>query len=59
MASIVVTLEVSRPSGWLNADALCRVEKRAYDAERGAGLGRRKSDSASGKHGEGPTEGLG
>ena len=25
-----VTLDVSRLSGWLNADALCRVERRAY-----------------------------
>ena len=28
---IVVTLDVSRLSGWLNADALCRVERRAYE----------------------------
>ena len=32
-----VTLDVSRLSGWLNATALCRVERRACDAERGAG----------------------
>ena len=32
-----VTLEVSRLSGWLNADALYRVGRRAYDAGRGAG----------------------
>ena len=31
-----VTLEVSKLSGWLNADAPCRVARRAYDAERGA-----------------------
>ena len=30
-----VTLDVSKLSGWLNADADCRVERRAYDAERG------------------------
>ena len=34
---MVVTLDVSKLSGWLNADAYCRVEKRAYDAERGVG----------------------
>eukprot|EP00964_Phaeocystis_antarctica_P071405 scaffold43566_cov29-Phaeocystis_antarctica.AAC.1 len=31
-----VTLDVSKLSGWLKADAPCRVEKRAYDAGRGA-----------------------
>ena len=29
MYCIVVTLDVSRLSGWLNADALCRVKKEA------------------------------
>ena len=33
-----VTLDVSKLSGWLNADATCRVESKVYDAERGAGL---------------------
>ena len=33
---MVVTLEVSRLSGWLNTDAPCRVVRRAYDARRGA-----------------------
>ena len=37
MAYMVVTLDVSKLSGWLNADANCRVETRAYDAERGVG----------------------
>eukprot|EP00964_Phaeocystis_antarctica_P045218 scaffold26019_cov69-Phaeocystis_antarctica.AAC.1 len=32
-----VTLEVSKLSGWLNADACCRVPRMAYDAGRGAG----------------------
>ena len=32
-----VTLDVSKLSGWLNADAPCRVEKRKYDAGRGVG----------------------
>ena len=29
MYSMVVTLEVSRLSGWFNADAYCRVERGA------------------------------
>jgi len=29
MEPIAVTLDVSRLSGWLNADALCRVAKEA------------------------------
>ena len=33
---MVVTLDVSKLSGWLNADAPCRVERRACDAGRGA-----------------------
>eukprot|EP00964_Phaeocystis_antarctica_P031102 scaffold17599_cov43-Phaeocystis_antarctica.AAC.1 len=40
MRYMVVTLDVSKLSGWLNADAFCRVESRAYDAGRGAGRGR-------------------
>ena len=32
-----VTLDVSRLIGWLNADAFCRVERRAYDAGQSAG----------------------
>ena len=35
MARMVVTLDVSRLSGWLNADAPCRVERRACDVGRG------------------------
>ena len=35
MPYMVVTLDVSRLSGWLNADADCRVERRAYEAGRG------------------------
>ena len=27
-----VTLDVSKLRGWLNADALCQVERRAWDA---------------------------
>ena len=36
MLTMFVTLEVSKLSGWLNDDAFCRVEKRAYDAGRDA-----------------------
>ena len=32
MLGMVVTLEVSKLSGWLKADARCRVEGRACDA---------------------------
>ena len=34
MKPMVVTLDVSKLSGWLNADAPCRVERRACDAGR-------------------------
>ena len=36
MVRMVVTLEVSKLSGWLNARVFCRVEKRACGAGRGA-----------------------
>ena len=36
MPYMVVTLDVSKVSGWLNFDAYCRVEGRACDAGRGA-----------------------
>ena len=56
MYGMVVTLEVSKLSGWLNADASCRVEGRAYDAERGVGSGRREGvgrrQRTRGMHGE-------
>ena len=39
MEYMSVTLEVSKLSGWLNADADCRVERRACDAGRGVGWG--------------------
>ena len=35
MACMFVTLDVSKLSGWLNAFACCRVERRACDAGRG------------------------
>ena len=37
MAYMVVTLDVSKLSGWLNADAFCRVGGTCYEAKRGAG----------------------
>ena len=55
MAYMVVTLDVSKLSGWLNADAPCRVERRAYDAERGVGRGRDgvgQRQRTSGMHGK-------
>eukprot|EP00964_Phaeocystis_antarctica_P024098 scaffold13486_cov55-Phaeocystis_antarctica.AAC.2 len=42
MPLMVVTLDVSKPNGWLNFDAFCGVERRVYDAGRGAGCGRRE-----------------
>ena len=35
MAYTFVTLDVSKLSAWLNADAYCRVERRACDAGSG------------------------
>ena len=64
MRSMLVTLDVSQLSGWLNAAAFCRVRKRACGAGRGAGrevrgrvLGQRWRKR--GAHAEGPTEGRG
>ena len=58
MPSIVVTLDVSKLSGWLNAAADCRVERRTYDAGRGVGreAGGRGPAAARERHarGEGP-----
>ena len=55
---MVVTLDVSKLSGWLNALADCRVERRECNVGRGA-LGvawRRRKRHV---HGEGPTQGWG
>ena len=42
MPAMVVTLDVSKLSGWLNAVARCRVERRACDVGRGIRPGRRE-----------------
>ena len=58
MLCMIVTLDVSKLSGWLNALADCRGESRAYDAERGVGweAGRRGPAAAHERHArrEGP-----
>eukprot|EP00964_Phaeocystis_antarctica_P129384 scaffold93232_cov57-Phaeocystis_antarctica.AAC.3 len=58
MALMSVTLDVSKLSGWLNARANCRVERRAYDAGRGVGreTGERGPAAAHERHArrEGP-----
>ena len=58
-----VTRDVLKLSGWLNAVADCRVERRAYDTGRvrfgPAGVRAWGGDGASGMHGEGPTQGCG
>ena len=66
MAYMVVTLEVSKLSGWLKADAPCRVEGRACDAggemcEPGGGRAWGVvARHTRGMHGEdGPGQGLG
>ena len=42
MYCMVVTLDVSKLSGWLNADAYCRVEKRAHATREEVRPGRRE-----------------
>ena len=63
MACMVVTLDVSKLSGWLNADADCRVDGRAWDARRGVPPGRREGVGWRRRnrhvHGEGPAQGCG
>eukprot|EP00964_Phaeocystis_antarctica_P066231 scaffold40007_cov43-Phaeocystis_antarctica.AAC.1 len=62
MPSMIVTLDVSKLSGRLNAYARCRVKGKAYDAVRGAAREAGRAwggGDASGLHGEGPTQGWG
>ena len=49
MNCMVVTLDVSKLSDWLNADAYCRVARRAYDAG-GMRAERRKGRGAAAAH---------
>ena len=64
MVLMVVTLEVSKLSGWLNNDARCQVEGRACDAGGGEVRAARREGlgcgggTTSGMHGECPTQGL-
>ena len=48
MRSMFATLEVSKPSGWLNAYAVCRESKRGRQAMRGA-AGDRGARSVQGR----------
>ena len=62
MTPMSVTLDVSKLSGWLNADANCRVERRACVVGKWYGPGGVRAlvgGDASGMHGEGPTQGCG
>ena len=59
MLSMVVTLDVSRVSGWLNAHADCRVARSAFDAEgcgsrgeKGVGRQRRMQRAGEGPNGD-------
>ena len=62
MPNMFVTLDVSKLSGWLNALAYCRVERRACNARRGAAREAWRKVAATQcrrAHGEGPTQGWG
>ena len=63
MSLMVVTLDVSKLSGWLNEYERCQVKCSAYEARRGVGReagGRGGGVGASGAQaGLGPTEGWG
>eukprot|EP00964_Phaeocystis_antarctica_P052667 scaffold30850_cov73-Phaeocystis_antarctica.AAC.4 len=53
MPNMLVTLDVSRLSAWLNDDALCRVERDTYKERRGANreaAGRAVAVGARGAH---------
>eukprot|EP00964_Phaeocystis_antarctica_P069419 scaffold42180_cov51-Phaeocystis_antarctica.AAC.1 len=62
MPCMFVTLDVSKLSGWLNAVAPCRVERRVCDAEREVWAGRRQGMGwrrRKRRVGRGPTKGCG
>ena len=50
MYCMSVTLEVSKVSGWLNADAYCRVQRGAWEAGDMQSAGGRRPVGGSGKH---------
>ena len=56
-----VTLDVSKLSGWLNANAFCRVERRGHamweEVYGPGGVRALGGGEARGMHGEGPTQG--
>ena len=62
MRSMSVTLDVSKLSGWLNATACCRVERRGRSMRRKVRLGRRAGVGRRWRkrhvHEEGPTQSL-
>ena len=57
MACMLVMLDVSKFSGWLNATACCPVEREAYEEGRVAG-GRWEAAAAEAACWEGPTMGA-
>jgi len=64
MARVLVSMDVSQLSGWLNADATCRVEGRACAIRDEVRAGRREGVGVAAAHPsgharEGPTQGLG
>ena len=62
MLRMFLALDVSKLSGWLNADASCQVERRAYDAGQSAGWeagGRCGGGGASSVQEQGSTRGVG
>ena len=58
MDDILVTLDVLKLSGWLNAYANCRVEWGRGERYGPGGVRALGGGDASGMHGEGPTQGL-
>ena len=55
MFSMFVTLDVLRLSGWLNADADCRVDKAGRGGSGREAEARWGNGDASGMQGEGPS----
>ena len=54
MELMSVTLDVSKSSGWLNADALCRVER-----GMGGGVRAKRREGARGEAGASDVQGKG